>query len=592
MIALLRHRAVKILSLLLLVALVSIQLLWQPSAINQSVKLSQIKSPKLSHKKPPVQKNEKKKSSKPASSEVHHLKQEKIHVESPTRPPPEPSTLKATTTKPVDDVKITDEDSPIIDNNADSIIEMSEKPSLPSEEETLSVEKDSEIIDVQSYDSQTFSVSKDFWMHASPNTKAIFAQLPVQFEKEFKNPCFWQKFEGEISADPYLNSPYAPVPGEERQYDPWGHNNYYRKARADFIGRLNKTETGTYRFRCLPYFYLISTPKSGTTTLWNQMVKHPDVDLRIGIKENAWWNFMRRGLRGDHHWVYHLVNPPKDYLPNDELLETLDQFMDLFDNEGDNFRKTFKENGGNFVNTITALAPINLLTAPIDFWEELHPELVKAGFKSPPLYLHPAYIIHKVQPSARLVALIRDPTERLYSDWQFFNKKSDKKEFHELVKHAVAQFQNCLDEGDERKCLYSWKLIAKRLRLNRGLYAPFLEDLFKVFPRNQVLVMNFDHFTQHQLEANNEILRFLNMSEIESEKSILKKAFYNRWFIDDDDKIMLPETRKILDDFYGPFNKRLATLLGDESYRWDVYRPVPELRPKPDPTDAEKPNHQ
>ena len=63
-------------------------------------------------------------------------------------------------------------------------------------------------------------------------------------------------------------------------------------------------------------------------------------------------------------------------------------------------------------------------------------ELVKAGFKSPPLYLHPAYIIHKVQPSARLVALIRDPTERLYSDWQFFNKKSDKKEFHELVKEG------------------------------------------------------------------------------------------------------------------------------------------------------------
>ena len=34
--------------------------------------------------------------------------------------------------------------------------------------------------------------------------------------------------------------------------------------------------------------------------------------------------------------------------------------------------------------------------------------------------------------------------------------------------------------------------------------------------------MNFDYFTQHQLEANNEILRFLDMSEIESDKSILK----------------------------------------------------------------------
>ena len=88
---------------------------------------------------------------------------------------------------------------------------MSEKPSLPTEEETLSVEKDSEIIDVQSYDSQTFSVSKDFWMHASPNTKAIFAQLPVQFEKDFKNPCFWQKFEGKRRSKLIILSLFLPL---------------------------------------------------------------------------------------------------------------------------------------------------------------------------------------------------------------------------------------------------------------------------------------------------------------------------------------------------------------------------------------------
>jgi hypothetical protein len=53
---------------------------------------------------------------------------------------------------------------------------------------------------------------------------------------------------------------------------------------------------------------------------------------------------------------------------------------------------------------------------------------------------------------------------------------------------------------------------------------------------------------------------------------------------------MLPETRKILDDFYGPFNKRLAILTGDDSFRWDLYRPIPELRPKPDPTEAKEPS--
>jgi len=98
------------------------------------------------------------------------------------------------------------------------------------------------------------------------------------------------------------------------------------------------------------------------------------------------------------------------------------------------------------VNDITALAPINLLTAPMDFWDILHPDLVQSGFDAPPLILHPAYIIAKVQPNAKFVALLRNPTDRLYSDWEFFNKQHDKQVFHELVVKAVEDFQSCVKE--------------------------------------------------------------------------------------------------------------------------------------------------
>lgn len=198
------------------------------------------------------------------------------------------------------------------------------------------------------------------------------------------------------------------------------------------------------RLRCLPYFYLISTPKSGTTTLWNQMAKNPDVKMRIGIKENAWWNFMRNGVNGDHHWVYHLVNPPPRYIPNDEHLQTIDQFLDLFDNEAMDFLDSSKDQ--SFVKDVTALAPINLLTAPMDFWDILYPDLVNAGFDAPPHILHPAYIISKVQPDAKFVALLRNPTDRLYSDWEFFNKQSDKQAFHKLVVKAVEDFEQCTSQ--------------------------------------------------------------------------------------------------------------------------------------------------
>ena len=32
---------------------------------------------------------------------------------------------------------------------------------------------------------------------------------------------------------------------------------------------------------------------------------------------------------------------------------------------------------------------------------------------------------------------------------------------------------------------------------------------------------------------------------------------------------MLPETRRLLDDFYRPFNVKLAELLGDTSFLWE-----------------------
>ena len=46
--------------------------------------------------------------------------------------------------------------------------------------------------------------------------------------------------------------------------------------------------------------------------------------------------------------------------------------------------------------------------------------------------------------------------------------------------------------------------------------------MFEVFPRDQVLVLPFDYFTSEQFDATNQILRFLNLTEITDPKKILK----------------------------------------------------------------------
>ena len=116
-----------------------------------------------------------------------------------------------------------------------------------------------------------FTVAKHFWELATENTKNIFDIVPPSFLPNMKNPCFWEDYK--LKGDPYADSPYAPEIGKTIQYDPWGHTAYYKKARDRFNAHLIRFPEGgnTKRLRCLPYFYLISTPKSGTTTLWNQL---------------------------------------------------------------------------------------------------------------------------------------------------------------------------------------------------------------------------------------------------------------------------------------------------------------------------------
>ena len=78
---------------------------------------------------------------------------------------------------------------------------------------------------------------------------------------------------------------------------------------------------------------------------------------------------------------HYSVPPAKTYIPNPDNLQTFDQFLDLFDNEAMDFYDLSLHQ--NYVNNITALAPINMLTAPIDFWHGIWPFFKHSVYKRP-----------------------------------------------------------------------------------------------------------------------------------------------------------------------------------------------------------------
>ena len=55
-------------------------------------------------------------------------------------------------------------------------------------------------------------------------------------------------------------------------------------------------EDGLFEIHCLPYFYLAGFPKCGTTDLFFEMKKHPNILMSMQ-KEPHWWTRNRfRGL--------------------------------------------------------------------------------------------------------------------------------------------------------------------------------------------------------------------------------------------------------------------------------------------------------
>ena len=51
--------------------------------------------------------------------------------------------------------------------------------------------------------------------------------------------------------------------------------------------------------RCLPYIYLVGVTKSGTSDLFENIIKHPNI-VPGAIKEPMWWNRHRIGNTHTH----------------------------------------------------------------------------------------------------------------------------------------------------------------------------------------------------------------------------------------------------------------------------------------------------
>ncbi|XP_025076262.1 carbohydrate sulfotransferase 15-like isoform X2 [Pomacea canaliculata] len=283
---------------------------------------------------------------------------------------------------------------------------------------------------------------------------------------------------------------------------------------SSHAGEDNTTKLNTqHRLSCLPYFFVAGFPRSGAGDVMKRLTRHPDVTVPHQTS-SEWLNRYRYGeVSTDILWD----NQVWPVLPG---------------NEG-----------------------------------QLQPRLTNADY------------LYHLNPKVKVVIVLRDPVHRLYVDyWSQLTSypfEASSSEFHQIVERCLEVLKTCLKREPVRSCVYDGaeETTDSILRIRTGMYYIMVQDWLRVFPRNQIHVINHETFQSNVEGELAKLFDFLALRQPDDDQLSEMLSIYD---IEDDemedavlDDPMEMATRELLRNFYSPWNKLLATVVEDESLLFD-----------------------
>ena len=291
-------------------------------------------------------------------------------------------------------------------------------------------------------------------------------------------------------------------------------------------------------FFCLPYFFLGGFPKCGTSELYSQLIQHPHI-AEAGWKEPHWWTRTRFAERPAQRYREYVSPAANEIKTNPEIITLDASASTIWDN--------------NY----------------------LFPEFGDTSTPDPSM-LVPHYI-HLQLPHAKCIVILRDPVNRLYSGYLWFNflynSTKSPVDFHTAVKDAIRRFNDCLTNPKLSllHCVYArlpQSDLLRRLRI--GLYHIHLQTWITAFPADELMIVRLEDYSQNTDKVLQDIFHFLDVKQIQMENFEMNKKTNSKQLHqheNDNAKAynrtgdMLDETRELLADFYRPYNRKLVELL-------------------------------
>lgn len=286
------------------------------------------------------------------------------------------------------------------------------------------------------------------------------------------------------------------------------------KQKLSLAGRLQWNAGRAYRrltagSRVLPSFLIIGAAKCGTTSLYNYLLQHPQV-LPCFTKEV-------------HYFDYYYHKGENWYRSHFPLLS-----------EADRCRKS------------TGLSCITGESSPYYLAHPLAPERVKGDL-----------------PDVKLICMLRNPVDRAISS---FNNQV------RLGIEKLKDFDSAIDSEEDRIRGHEERLQAEPSfssfehkyfsYFKRGCYSDQLENWFRHFPKEQVLVIQSEPFFTQPSGAYRQVIEFLGLGFWEPPRYMVFNA-------GGEYREMKNDLRKRLLERYQPHNERLFELIGRRFDGWD-----------------------
>jgi hypothetical protein len=260
-------------------------------------------------------------------------------------------------------------------------------------------------------------------------------------------------------------------------------------------------------FHVLPNFIIFGVSRSGTTSLYQYLVQHPNIEPCV-IKEP--------------------------------------RFFDMYFDRGLNWYKM------NFPSQVQKFI----------FNKIKHKKLITGEASGAYLHNpHTAKRIYNLNSNMKLILLMRNPVDRAFSHYKRKVKNgSEKLSFEQVIDQEQLRINGEMEKMEKNQNYYS-PIYHSLSYLNTGFYAEHLKKWLNYFPLKQILILENGELSRDPQMVYDQVIEFLGLPK-------WKLSNYRKFSKQDLKLDMNPKTREQLLDYCKPFNEELYSLIG-KRFDWD-----------------------